>query len=303
MQIVRDKETEPTPLTVRLADQIAEQIRKDALPPGHRLVERKLAADLRVSRSPVRGALSLLENRGVVAQTEAGGYVVRSPAALTPPRVVDAVHDAAYDEEAIYRRIADDRLSGALPDRVTENELMRRYDISRAALSHILRRSASEGWMERLPGHGWSFEPILTSIDAYRDSIRFRSVIEPAGILLETFSLDRPKLEERRNEQKLLVDGEIQSVSISQLFDLNRMFHESVMACSNNPFFIESLKRTNGLRRLIRYSDKMDRERALSLCREHVTLSELLLDGDREAASFFMRRHLSGLGPQVDVGV
>ena len=37
--------------------------------------------------------------------------------------------------------------------------------------------------IERKPGPGWAFRPLLTSIESHRQSYRFRMVIEPAAIL------------------------------------------------------------------------------------------------------------------------
>ena len=50
---------------------------------------------------------------------------------------------------------------------------MRRYGLSRTQLTGMLHRIAGEGWIERLPGHGWEFLPMLTSLQSYQDSYRF----------------------------------------------------------------------------------------------------------------------------------
>ena len=50
----------------RVADLLRERIVKGALAPGSRLVERKLSAELEVSRTPVREALKLLRADGLV---------------------------------------------------------------------------------------------------------------------------------------------------------------------------------------------------------------------------------------------
>ena len=114
----------PTPLTRQIAARIVDHIREERAPEGTRLVERALAEHLRVSRSPVRRALRLLEDAGVVAPTERGGYtVLRAGDQLAAP---DGDDDT--DSEP-YLRIAADRLDGVLPDRVTENALGRRYDV------------------------------------------------------------------------------------------------------------------------------------------------------------------------------
>jgi DNA-binding GntR family transcriptional regulator len=185
----------PTPLTRQLAARIVDYIRDEQAPAGTRLVERTLAEHLRVSRSPVRRALRLLQDDGVVGVAEKGGYTVLRAADELPPAPIDEDADVV---ERLYLRLAADRLDGTLPDRVTENGLARAYDLTPAQLARILRRVNAEGWIERLPGYGWEFQPMLTSSQAYEDSYRFRLVIEPAAILEPTFELDRKAVEEVR---------------------------------------------------------------------------------------------------------
>jgi DNA-binding GntR family transcriptional regulator len=55
-------------------------------PPGHRLVEQQLAAELGLSRTPVREALRMLEAEGLVVSERNRGAVVRP---LSPTEVVD----------------------------------------------------------------------------------------------------------------------------------------------------------------------------------------------------------------------
>jgi len=277
----------PTPLTQQLAARIVDHIREERLPRGARLVERALAEQLRVSRSPVRSALKLLADDGVVEPSASGGYEVRQVGEQLTPSVPDEVDDD------VYFRIAGDRLDGKLPYKVTESALARRYDLAPGQLSRLLRRITAEGWIERLPGYGWEFRPALTSLRSYEDSYRFRLAIEPAAILEPGFVLDRDAVEEAKSTQQRLVDGEIWSVSGATLFDLNSHFHATVMECSHNTFFIDGLKRVDTLRRLIEYRRSLTREHAIVRCREHVELAALLLSGDREDAAAFMRRHLS----------
>ncbi|MET8489654.1 GntR family transcriptional regulator [Streptomyces tendae] len=286
----------PTPLTRRTAARIVEHIASSDMPAGARLVERALAEQLKVSRSPVRQALRLLADEGVVAAAERGGYTV----ALTGPALTEASplplpEDATED---VYLRIAADRLDGRLPDRITENALARRYDLPSGQLAHVLRRVAVEGWIERLPGYGWEFQPMLTSMDAYQDSYRFRLTIEPAAILEPGFVLDRDALETVRAQQQRLVDGEIHTIGNAQLYDLNSRFHEAVMACSNNTFFIDSLRRVDRLRRLIEYRRSLQRDRAALRCAEHVRIADLLLAGERTEASAYLREHLSSVSQE-----
>jgi DNA-binding GntR family transcriptional regulator len=277
-----------TSIASQLATQIAAYIRAENATKGTRLVERKLAEHLRVSRSPVRSALRLLAEDGIVAVTERGGFVVADP-----KRAPAARPQAAREDEDAYLSIARDRLNGTLPDKVTESSLIRQYGLTKAALAAVLRRISGEGWIERLPGHGWMFSPMLTSMQAYEDSYRFRMVIEPAALLEPNFLLDRAALEECRAQQQKLADGDIWKISNAKLFEINRRLHETIVACSRNSFFIEGLTRLNKVRRLIEYRQSLDRKRALVRCREHLTLIDLLLAGKTEKAAQLMFRHLA----------
>jgi DNA-binding GntR family transcriptional regulator len=277
-----------TDLIRQLTAQIAAYIRSENTPKGTRLVERALAERLRVSRSPVRSALRLLEAKGIVGVAETGGYVV-----LRGDRSASAMVVEAATDEDLYLRIARDRFEGNLPDKVTENFLLRRYASTRAILTKVLRRIANEGWIDRLPGHGWAFLPTLASLQSYKDSYRFRISIEPAAILEPSFVVNRAALEECRAQQQALIDGKILRVSNPTLFDLNSHLHETIIECSRNSFFIDALKRIDKLRRLIEYKQSLDRKHAVVRCREHVDLIDLLLAGKLQKASKFMLHHLS----------
>lgn len=278
----------------RIADtlvlQIKQMIAAEGLAAGTRLSERGLAERFRVSRTPVREAIQRLVREGLLATSEDGAHSVSNAGALlvqsgekqfTPPDPL----------EQAYFAIAEDRLAGHLPERVTENEFARRYDISRAQLAAVLRRMAQEGWIERLPGHGWRFTPVLTSAATYDQGYRFRILIEAAGILEPTFSLNRTALERCQQQQRLLLER-INEVSAADIFNANTQLHEAIAECSGNVFFIDSLKRLNSLRRLMEYRKTFNREASARRCREHLSLIELLLTGQQEAAADFIRLHL-----------
>lgn len=261
---------------------------------GDPLPERGLAERLLVSRSPIRTALRELEVAGIVQLQARGGHCVADPAAArrladTPPALDD-------DEEA-YLAIARDRLEQRIPDRISENELLRRSDLTRPRLQALLRRMSEEGWVERLPGNGWRFLPILTSMQTYRQSYSFRQAIEPAALRDPGFTLNRPELERHLEQQRRLVAGEALTITPVQLFQQNSALHEAICDCSGNAFFMESLRRVNRLRRLIEYRQVIDRDLARLRCAEHVKILELVLAGQREEAADLMHRHLAALGP------
>ena len=127
---------QPTPLITELAKQIAEHLRAENPRAGTRLIERKLAEQFRVSRSPIWAALQLLHTQGMLGVAGSGGFItVDSPDTPWPDNA-----SASNNDEAMYLRIAQDRLDNLLPERVTENELQRRYELTRGELARLLRR-------------------------------------------------------------------------------------------------------------------------------------------------------------------
>lgn len=278
----------------KLADQLALSIEGliavGELSHGDTLAERALAERLDVSRSPIRQALKLLEEKGVVVTREDGGYTVANNPKLP---ALDILTTSSVDEiEPIYLKIAEDRLEGRLPDKITESDLMRRFALTKAQLSAILQRIVHEGWIERLPGHGWRFLPILTSPETYDQGYRFRILIESAALMEPGFKVDEVALKRCLAEQQELIDGAVEWASPAQLFDANTRLHETIAGFSGNVFIVESLKRINRLRRLMEYKKAVDRAAAARRCKEHKVLIDLLLNGQREAACDFIRLHL-----------
>ncbi len=282
-------ETKHSQLVDSVRRDILKLIQEHNLAPGARLVERKLGEELKVSRSPIRKALQALEAEGTVERSPQGGIVVSEVPAELPP------HPGAADENEVYYKLAEERLNGQLPDRITENFLLRHYDLTRTELTELLRRISNEGWIERLPGYGWEFQPMLDTVTVYQDSYRFRLTIEPAAILEPSFVVNREKLLKCREEQQRLVDGGIWEASNAELFDSNSALHETIMNCSNNTFFSDALQKVDKLRRLIEYRKSLPRDRALARCKEHLAIIDLLLDGKLETASTYMREHLSSV--------
>jgi len=272
----------------QLSREILRVVLEDDLAVGDRLTERALADRLKVSRSPIRRALSQLHAEGLVSRTDTGRYSIE-PAALDRPPTTGTV---AAPADEIYLRVAEDRLDDELPARVTEAFLARRYDLTRAQVNDLLLRISREGWIERLPGRGWEFLPVLNSMEGYVDSFRFRLLVEPAAIMEPTFELDRDMLLARRAEQVDLVDGRVHELSAPALFDLNSSVHESIARCSRNSMIVDSVVRVNRLRRLVEYRQAVNRKRAYDLCGEHIELIDLLLAGENEAAQTFLRQHL-----------
>jgi DNA-binding GntR family transcriptional regulator len=108
-------------------------IHDGTLPPGERLVERQLADRLGVSRAPVRDALHLLEQDGLVASTGRRGKMVATLSAQ------DAweVYSLRSELEAMALRLAAER---ATPEAISELETIvaEMHDCAEKGDAHML---------------------------------------------------------------------------------------------------------------------------------------------------------------------
>jgi len=280
-----------TQMTLRILD----YIRTNELQADQHLPSQTLADALRVSRAPINAALQILEDMKIVrSEPNRGFFLVTGAHDL--PKLSDAESGEPEREDEWYFAIAEDRLEGKLPDRISENELIRRYGLPRSRLLKILTKIADEGWIERLPGNGWAFCPLLTSRESYQQGYQLRVALEPQALLLPSFEIDPTAFAAAREQQQWLLDGAYKHASRSEIFAANAEFHEMLVGCAHNPFFLDAVKRVNRLRRLVEYRITVDRSRLPIQCREHINILTLLEKDLQQEASDFLRVHIEGAG-------
>lgn len=258
------------------------------MPTGQHLTEASLQDLLGTSRQPIRFALGHLAEQGLLERIPNKGFFLKNPAlAIDPPPAAD---DSS--EEAVYLRIADDRLTRRLPDRVSENDLMRRYGVSRLALRRILTRISGEGWIERNEGRGWTFAALIDSVEAYRECYDLRQVIEVHGLRSPDFRLDKAVLADLRRRQEFVARAGWQNLSQMELFETNSAFHEGLAGLSGNRFLLSTVQKLNQLRRLVEYRQTLDTEQVLGQNAEHLAILDALDEGDTDRAADLMQDHL-----------
>src|SRR5262245_58298592 len=112
-------------LSPQMAVRIIDHIRAHNLQRDQHLPAQALADAFRVSRAPVNAALRQLETMRIVrCEPNRGYFLVKNAQELDRAEAL-ARRRAGEPEDAHYFAIAEDRLSGRLPDRISENELMR----------------------------------------------------------------------------------------------------------------------------------------------------------------------------------
>jgi DNA-binding GntR family transcriptional regulator len=285
----------PTPLHLSLVARIIEDVRAGRIDERARLKELDLAASLGVSRTPVRAALSYLADRGVAARTPGGGVVLK-PNGRGIAALAREAAEAAEEQDALRVAIARDRLTGKLPERFSEADLMRRYRMGRTRLVQALVDLAELGMIERNAGHGWSFLPVIDNAEARAASYRFRLLIEPAALAEPGFAVTPRWIADMEARHRAALDTNWSTGSAVAFYEMNAAFHEGLVAASGNRFMLMAIQQQNRLRRLLNYDWPYGRQRVVVSCREHLAILAALGAGERAHAATLLRDHLSRAG-------
>lgn len=262
-------------------------------PAGTHLPELELSAELGISRTPVRAALTRLAEEGLLEFRPGRGFFLKRrlhESDRHPRAATDLVG------EQLSVAIARDRLHGELADDLSEADLMRRYGVTRAVLTRVLRQLAEAGMVERRHGHGWSFLPTLTEASGARDSYRFRMIIEPAGLLEPGFAPDATWLRSiRARHEQLLAPGKYRFSSV-RFFEMNAEFHEGLARASGNTFLHKAVVQQNKLRGFLNYDWTYGADRVEVSVREHLGILDSIEAGSLEWAAALLRRHIELAG-------
>ena len=273
--------------------QVLDLIRQEGLEIGAHLPAQWLADQLKVSRTPINDALAFLRDKGILQRQKNRGYFVAKAVDAADPTVRKKLGLAQADVTTqAYFAMADDLLKGELPETVSEVLLRSRYELTAAQLQAVLHRIAQEGWAQKKPGYGWEFSAMLTTPDSLLQSYRLRMALEPAALLEPGYRLDPKVIEQCRAAEQHLLDGGIETDTPDQLHERGVRFHESLIEASGNPFFIDTIRRVNRVRRLISYRSMQDRKRYKEHCLQHLHLLDLLEKGWNQEAADIMRDHL-----------
>ena len=278
-------------LPQRISRRLLQDIATGSIQAGQHLGAQQLADRYGVSRTPIRDAMNILEDGGFVIRQANRGYFV----AETDPETLSAeLEQQPASIEDAYHQLAEDWLTGRLPEDVTEQFLRQSYGWSKSWANDVLVRAAREGWVERKEGYGWRFLPVANTPEAFDEIYRFRMAIEPAAMLEPSFELNRQILTDQRRIQEGMLDMDFNAVPAESLLENGALFHEELIKLSGNPYFLMALQRVNRMRRLLEYRAEVNHERLVEQCTEHLEILTLLEAGNIVDASYRMRQHLGG---------
>jgi DNA-binding GntR family transcriptional regulator len=271
-----------------LAERILGWLRQQDLKPGDHVPERLATEAFHVSRTPVRAALGLLTERGLLERRDQRGYFVAQG-------LENADHAAAVEtpESALHDAILRDRFSKRLDAEVTAAHLARRYQASRALVLRVLGRLQKDGVMERALGQRWVFLPALDSLRSQEDSHRFRLILEPAAFLQPGFALDARRTRDLKAALSALSQQDARHFDLKRASETDIAFHEAIADACNNRFLADAIRQQSRLRRFATTSMQVPPARLIESCREHLAILEAAEGGDLARAAELMRDHLA----------
>ncbi|MBI0435874.1 GntR family transcriptional regulator [Roseomonas sp. KE0001] len=283
--------SDPTtsPLRRNLARNILDLLRERGAAPGERLSRLALAEALGVSRTPVNGAIALLEELGAVRSE--GRAVLLQTLDLDEERLLPGGEERGVARLLVA--IARGRADGSVPDEVSERQLAQQFGVGRGVAAQALAQLAEAGVATRNRGHGWHVTAGFTSREERAASYRFRLLIEPAGLLEPGFALPAGFAARMQREHRRFLEKPWRDDDAVAFFEINAAFHAGLADASGNRFIAAAVVQQNRLRTLSNYSWRMGPDRAAVNVREHLAILQSVLDGDRDRAALQMRLHLA----------
>ena len=270
-----------------LAERILGWLRQQESKPGDHVPERLATEAFHVSRTPVRAALALLTERGLLERRDQRGYFVAQG-------MENADHAAAETPESVlHDAILRDRFSKRLDAEVTAAHLARRYQASRPLVLRVLGRLQKDGVMERALGQRWVFLPALDSLRSQEDSHRFRLILEPAAFLQPGFALDARRTRDLKTALSALSQQDVRHVDLKRAIETDIAFHEAIADACHNRFLADAIRQQSRLRRFATTSMQVPPARLIESCREHLAILEAAEAGDLARAAELMREHLA----------
>lgn len=271
-----------------LAERILGWLRQRDLKPGDHVPERLATEAFHVSRTPVRAALALLTERGLLERRDQRGCFVAQGF-----ETADNAVAAETPEGALHDAILRDRFSRRLDAEVTAAHLARRYRASRTLVLRVLARLQTDGVVERALGQRWVFLPALDSLRSQEDSHRFRLILEPAAFLQPGFALDLRRTRDLKAALEQLTEQDARHFDLKRAIETDIAFHEMIADACNNRFLADAMRQQSRLRRFATTSMQAPPARLIESCREHLAILEAAEAGEIARAAELMREHLA----------
>jgi DNA-binding GntR family transcriptional regulator len=173
--------------------------------------------------------------------------------------------------------------------KLTEDSLAKEFGVSRTPIREAFNRLAQEGLVTVFPGRG-AFVATLLFSDMVQ-LLEIREALEGMAARLATRHMTKTVLEKlrRRMEVEIRKGAGKEYLGYS---DIDRQFHESVIAASGNHHLSQLMKSLRDRIQMLRYRSVILPGRARKSLQEHLQIIDALEAHDAELAEERMRAHI-----------
>lgn len=275
--------------SAKLAEKILEIALDSGFHIGDRLAESALATSCNVSRTPIRNALKLLEQRGIAQKAPEGGFVLaREPG----PKPLPAPTDIKNTRDHLIEHIVRDRASRRLGSAVTISDLARRYDVPRTAALNALETLHADGMVTKAEGQSWLFSRIPGDRAGQTESYAFRLLLEPEAILSDGYHIDPKRTGTVRFQTETLLARGDNAIATTQFQAADLAFHNLIARSCPNPYVSGALLAHHRLRHLPGAPFGISDFRMRQALEEHLRILDSVEQDHFAMAADLMRVHL-----------
>jgi DNA-binding GntR family transcriptional regulator len=283
---------------------IADNVEKGNLPAGTRLLISAVAERLGVSRPPVKRALELLEQDGVVTPLSSQGYVVGPDIEAgrlarpnlhgleldLPPEMGPNLGQASWERiyEAVERDVLNSIPFGTF--QLSEITIGDYFDVSRTVARDVLSRMDARGLIAKDRSSHWIAGPFGARM--LDDAHEVRRMIEPGALAAALPLIERDMLIEARSRVGQAL-GQARAISQAVVEQIEHDLHVVCLKPLRNRRLAQAVRMAQVslvINRLFgTYIGVHDETELLA---EHALVLDHLLLGDGEGAMSALRHHL-----------
>jgi DNA-binding GntR family transcriptional regulator len=173
-------------------------------------------------------------------------------------------------------------------DRINEIEIAERLGVSRTPLREALNRLTADGFLTLTPGKGFYRRP-LDPKEIF-DLYELRQRIEAAAAPLAVARASDEAIADVRSFLKVS-RTEVPNRTVTELVELDEIFHEKLMSLSGNVEMLRILRNLNARIRFVRWID-MENGRRSKTQAEHMAILDALAIRDADKAVSLLNAHI-----------
>lgn len=285
---------------------LAGHLRESRLPPGLVLLEGPVAEIFRTSRAPVKAALRMLSEEGLVERFNGRGFIVPGAEGTAAPLRID-LREAGLDpnthigEEELQSRAAWERIYSAAEQEVgfalpfgrfnvNEARMAQYFGVSRTVVRDVLGRMQERGLVEKAPRSHWVAGPLTAA--AIREFYEIRGILEPQALIEAAPALDGDMLIAMRDRITAL-EARYPKVSADELASLDVDLHTRCVQRIRNKRLVTMIRQAQlPLIANFAFMHELGIPEETPELGEHKLVFEHLIQGSPAAAAAALKAHL-----------